>query len=273
MHEKLPDRSFLRRHPPPDELEMKEFIEYCHKYFGIVIDASSSLNLAKSLESIPEDHNIPFLKEIIEKKLRDPFRPAKYCVTGDTTVEDFHHYALNEDCYTHFTSPIRRYADIMVHRAVEAILTQNYNDLFPLSEMIEIADCCNKKKMAGYIQDDSARTFLSIYFKNNPTIRQDCVIFDMRNTFFEVHCIGLNLTFRMYFDNMTKKKIDEEQIDLSWEEDGVKYRKSYKKFSKISCILKLKMKNNIPLRPLDIDGKLCRYDISTYKKQNKMLMH
>lgn len=52
-----------------------------------------------------------------------PFQMALYFCTG--VLEDetlFHHYALNVPFYTHFTSPIRRYADIVVHRLLSASL-------------------------------------------------------------------------------------------------------------------------------------------------------
>jgi len=97
------------------------------------------------MDKISND-DIPFLKELIEFQLKQAIRPAKYCVTGDDTIKDFQHYALSEKLYTHFTSPIRRYPDIMVHRVVDAILTDKIHELQPLSEMIEIAMSCNKKK-------------------------------------------------------------------------------------------------------------------------------
>ena len=48
---------------------------------------------------------------------------AKYFCTGTLDIAKYHHYALNVPLYTHFTSPIRRYADIIVHRMLEAALT------------------------------------------------------------------------------------------------------------------------------------------------------
>jgi protein SSD1 len=47
---------------------------------------------------------------------------AKYFCAGAFDAEKHLHYALNEPVYTHFTSPIRRYADVMVHRMLQAAL-------------------------------------------------------------------------------------------------------------------------------------------------------
>ena len=52
-----------------------------------------------------------------------PMKTAEYLCTGTLGDDaDFGHYALNMPFYTHFTSPIRRYPDVLVHRLLEAAL-------------------------------------------------------------------------------------------------------------------------------------------------------
>ena len=56
------------------------------------------------------------------------FQNAKYICTGCIDDESlYHHYALNVPLYTHFTSPIRRYPDVIVHRLLGATLGKYIN--------------------------------------------------------------------------------------------------------------------------------------------------
>ncbi|XP_039020578.1 exosome complex exonuclease RRP44 homolog A-like [Hibiscus syriacus] len=47
---------------------------------------------------------------------------AVYFCSGDLSPPEYHHYGLAAPLYTHFTSPIRRYADVTVHRLLAASL-------------------------------------------------------------------------------------------------------------------------------------------------------
>lgn len=59
---------------------------------------------------------------------------AKYfCSSSVESDNDYKHYALSVPIYTHFTSPIRRYADIMVHRLLAASLGMYNTHLYTFS--------------------------------------------------------------------------------------------------------------------------------------------
>lgn len=71
-----------------------------------------------SLESIPDGP----VKQVLLMLIIKPMQRAKYFAAGALDITKFLHYALNEQVYTHFTSPIRRYADILVHRQLDNAL-------------------------------------------------------------------------------------------------------------------------------------------------------
>ena len=72
----------------------------------------------KSFQDVESDQAALTLQLLATKAMNR----AKYFCSGMLDIAKYHHYALNVPLYTHFTSPIRRYADVMVHRQLDAIL-------------------------------------------------------------------------------------------------------------------------------------------------------
>ncbi len=67
---------------------------------------------------------------------------AVYFPLGDCDPTETRHYGLNVDKYTHFTSPIRRYADVLVHRLLAAAidiasLANDMTDKFKLAKQCD----------------------------------------------------------------------------------------------------------------------------------------
>ncbi|TVU28578.1 hypothetical protein EJB05_20100 [Eragrostis curvula] len=120
----FPDCALLRRHPEPNLRKFREFEAFCAKN-GFELDASSSGQLHLSLSRIKEKlQDDPILFDILMFYASKQMQSAEYFCTGDliSKKDDWAHYALAVPLYTHFTSPLRRYPDIIVHRTLTAVI-------------------------------------------------------------------------------------------------------------------------------------------------------
>ncbi|KAK5976385.1 RNB domain-containing protein, partial [Trichostrongylus colubriformis] len=119
----FPKTAFLRRHSPPKQKVLREVLEVCEK-IGFPLDAASSARLASSLSKFQGGNSLlQSINQVLSMLLAKPMQMGYYLCAGSAKKKDeYHHYALNVPLYTHFTSPMRRYADIIVHRQLAAAL-------------------------------------------------------------------------------------------------------------------------------------------------------
>jgi len=116
-----PVASLYRVHEDPDPAKLEEFAEQARAFGHRVGDVSNRAELQKLLRDIRgrlEEHG---LKIALLKSLRR----AAY------SKDPVGHYGLAKSDYTHFTSPIRRYADLVVHRALRRLLSRRHAPTAP----------------------------------------------------------------------------------------------------------------------------------------------
>jgi ribonuclease R len=104
-----------RSHDSPKEDALLSFSQFASK-FGYKIDMSSGRETARSLNFLMADVEGKKEQNVLTQLAIRSMAKAIY------TTKKHSHYGLAFDYYTHFTSPIRRYPDVMVHRLLELYL-------------------------------------------------------------------------------------------------------------------------------------------------------
>ena len=218
-------KAFLRSHPAPDDKLFKDFRNFC-KANNFIIDTSTSGALERSLRKIIA--NNATVSKVVAHYLLKSMNQAIYIVSGmNSNVASYHHYALNVPLYTHFTSPIRRYADIIVHRSLAASLGYEKITSSSVEDLFRIANKCNlRKQNARIISEASAKIFLFCFIKNIGKMEDEAVVVSVFDHSFDVMLLKSGLISRIYLNKLAIHSFKYEERDgirqllLQWKGEG-----------------------------------------------------
>ncbi len=114
--EKIP--FVYRCHDKPDPAKIELFNMFVQK-FGYEIDTKNPEKISTNINGLLDDIRYKNEYSLIQSMAIRSMARASY------ETKNIGHYGLCFDFYTHFTSPIRRYADLIVHRILQETLTSN----------------------------------------------------------------------------------------------------------------------------------------------------
>lgn len=252
LHARLPAHALLRRHPPPAQRQLDELATTVAAATGWELDVGSAGALQRSLA----DARAAFVAAdgagggdraaALTLMCTKPMQVAAYVCAGTVGVKKrgagggdaddraaavasppsspaTAHYALAVDLYTHFTSPIRRYPDVLVHRMLAATLAADgfcVDDAaapprppVPASALAAAgvpdpdavaaaaAHCNERKAAAKKVQDASGRLFLVALVRATPRAAVAVVTAVGGASYVDAHVPSLGVDVRISVDD------------------------------------------------------------------------
>ncbi|HEY3932500.1 MAG TPA: ribonuclease R [Verrucomicrobiae bacterium] len=175
--------AIYRIHEEPDARRLQEYRDEVlahHVACGNLSQTSEVQKLLQKLGTLPigQALKIGFLKSLMR---------ARYA------VEPLGHYGLAKKKYTHFTSPIRRYADLVVHRALFDKNAVKEGALKPVADHISVTER-NSADAERDSKDVKLFAFLKAQLTSGEPVKYPALVTDVRNFGFFVDVSGLAMS-------------------------------------------------------------------------------
>jgi len=222
--QKLP--SLYRVHDEPDVEKLEELRGHLATFDIVVGDLTRRAELVKLLETLdlhPQGYTL-------RTQLLRSLKKAAYRHTPDG------HFGLAKKDYTHFTSPIRRYADLVVHRVLEAHLVATGASVpgtaarYDLPRVERVAEHISLTEInSAEAERDSVKVKLLEFFEREldrtPRTRFAAIITDVR-----ANGVFIELTESMTFGFIAAASLDDDYYVLSTDGDALVGRKKKRRF-------------------------------------------
>jgi ribonuclease R len=171
--------SLYRVHDEPDEAKLDDLRQFLATFNIKVGDLTNRDEIVKLLVML-KDHPQGYL---LRTQLLRSMRKAGYRASPDG------HFGLNKNDYTHFTSPIRRYADLVVHRVFDTALGKIQGKPTPgyrIAQIDQLAEHISLTEInSTEAERDSVKVKLMEYFDREANRKKktvfNAIITDVRN--------------------------------------------------------------------------------------------
>ncbi|KAF4075255.1 hypothetical protein AMELA_G00232410 [Ameiurus melas] len=241
IYEEFSECALLRKHPAPPPSNYDILIKAA-KSRDLAIRTDSAKSLADSLNQASVE-NFPYFNTLLRILATRCMMQAVYFCSGMDS--DFHHYGLASPIYTHFTSPIRRYSDIIVHRllAVAIHADSTYPELMDKHKQSALCNNLNyRHKMAQYAQRASVAFNTQLFFKNRGVLNEEGFILFVRKNAIMILIPKFGLEGTVFFESK-----DRPAPRLSFDSEGpsltVEDQHTFHIFDKVKVTISLDASN------------------------------
>ncbi len=146
-----------RVHDTPDEVKLTPFITFAKKY-GHTFDTGSPEGISRSFNQMLADVKGKPEQHVLEQLGIRTMAKAIY------TTENIGHYGLGFEHYCHFTSPIRRYPDVLVHRILQEVLDKKIQ---PDKKLEQKCKHCSDKERSAMESERAANKYKQVEYMQN----------------------------------------------------------------------------------------------------------
>lgn len=143
-----------RVHDTPDEMKLLPFVEFARRY-GHTFDTKTPEGITESFNQMLKDVQGKPEQHVLEQLGIRTMAKAIY------TTENIGHYGLGFKHYCHFTSPIRRYPDVLVHRILHAVLLGNVE---PEKKLEAKCKHCSEKERSAMEAERAANKYKQVEY-------------------------------------------------------------------------------------------------------------